>query len=226
LVAVLAAGVLTACTDDQDDQGRTDESGKSTAGQSQAAAHPRACEDGTFTWVNVEQPTRLIAVADSERMGKGGGEFTEKLRWLRAPKTSVEAEGPSLNAADVLFSLGKEIGYFDAEAQSVEQDDVAGDIFVDVGNRPELSDNVGSVDSAGDFVNYAYVKAVEGDFRYSCADGGITWGHAESWKVDGEGSLRCQTAPDGSAVALEAARLSCSPDSAGAKAGRKAAAEN
>ncbi|MDX3691149.1 hypothetical protein PV726_12550 [Streptomyces europaeiscabiei] len=217
LAAAALAVALTACTGSPDGQAEQD---KPAAGQSLAAAESKACENGTFTWVNVEQPTRLIAVADAERMGEGGGEFTRKLRWVRTPEVSVEAEGPTLDSADVLFSLGQRIGYFDADAQFMEE---AGNAFIDVGNRPELSADLGSVTSAGNFVNYAYAKAAEGDFRYSCADGETTLGHAESWRVDGEGSLTCDQVPSDSAVALEAARISCSADSVAAKAGQKAA---
>ncbi|WP_327724838.1 hypothetical protein [Streptomyces europaeiscabiei] len=220
LAAAALAVALTACTGSPDGQAEQDGQDKPAAGQSRAAAQSKACGNGTFTWVNVEQPTRLIAVADAERMGEGGGEFTRKLRWVRTPEVSVEAEGPTLDSADVLFSLGKRIGYFDADAQFMDE---AGNVFVDVGNRPELSADLGSVTSAGNFVNYAYAKAVEGDFRYSCADGETTLGHAESWRVDGEGSLTCDQVPSDSAVALEAARISCSADSVAAKAGRKAA---
>ncbi|WP_338896273.1 hypothetical protein WBG99_11710 [Streptomyces sp. TG1A-60] len=220
LVTVVLAVGLAACTGDKG------EDDKPEAKESPSVRVAKACEGGTFTWSNVEQPTRLTGVSRAERQGDGGGKLTSKLRRLYTPEVSVQAEGPSLDSADVLFSLGKEIGYIDPGARSLDEDSVES-AFVTVGLKaPVLNDGSLSLsaDSAGEYVGYAYVKEAAGDFRYSCPGGEATTGHAKSWKVDGEGGLKCDEAA-GSDAARQAALLSCAKDSAAAKDALRAGAK-
>jgi len=50
-------------------------SDSATAGTkgAQPAVADKACTNGTYTWINIEKPTRLLGVSDVETLGKGGG---------------------------------------------------------------------------------------------------------------------------------------------------------
>ncbi|MFF4901773.1 hypothetical protein [Streptomyces sp. NPDC001068] len=185
------------------------------------ASSPKACAHGTYEWFNVKRPVRLSAVSDVETLGKGGGKLNGLKHRVWSPKTSVSSHGPALPPRDVLFSLAEFIG----EAQ--EGDDAADMAFTEVGRTPgdPNSTRTSSVDGAGSFVDYNATHAVEADFRYTCRHAtAVTSGHATSWTADGSGIFECGTRlgfpkenRDDLAVAREAARLSCAPDSKAAQ---------
>ncbi|MGW0822217.1 hypothetical protein [Streptomyces sp. NPDC002845] len=224
-----------ACTADQAKTGNTDKTDKADAvGEpggkaTQAAVRAEACKGGTFTWFNIDQSERLTGVAKAERVGKGGGKLTNRLQRVYTPEVSVKADGPSVPTREVLLSLGMETGVIDADE---DIDSVSDMSFLDADQKaPELNDEPESVTlhAAAEFVRYAGVKVVEGDFHYSCPDGEITVGHARSWQVDTAGTAVCTEDPGpGLAVgrrAYEAVRFACDEDSVAAKAAAKALAE-
>ncbi|MCZ0978361.1 hypothetical protein O1L60_01325 [Streptomyces diastatochromogenes] len=64
-------------------------------------------------------------------------------------------------------------------------------------------------------MKYTFVRQVTAGFRYTCG-GKSTVGRATGWTTDGTGVLDCSTALKGAKAGeppLEAARLSCGPDS-------------
>ncbi|WP_405950363.1 hypothetical protein OG588_32490 [Streptomyces prunicolor] len=210
-LAALLAGAV-GCTSGSGDAGKT--SGSATAGtkEAQPAVAGKACANGTYTWINIEKPTRLLGVSDVETLGKGGGPLKHKVRRLATVQVAVQA-GPGAPAAkEILTSLGRKIGEIDSDGDYVGA-------FTEVGSKgPELNaDDGGTLDGAGRFVQYAAVRVVEADFRYTCPGGKVTTGHAESWIVPISGVLEC-TESTGNATAREAARLSCGADSVAAKA--------
>ncbi|MFD3451837.1 hypothetical protein ACFWVC_06610 [Streptomyces sp. NPDC058691] len=182
------------------------------------ATAERACEDGRYTWFNIERPRRLTGLTAPETKGKGGGTLHHPMRRLSRPVTLVTAVGPALSSRDVLFSLALRIG-------EAGPDDEPGNLaFTEAGRRPEGFDGVTTPAGAGRFVRWADVRAVEADFRYTCPGGTTTTGHAESWTIQGEGLLDCERhigggsgSPASRALAREAARLSCGPDAAAAR---------
>jgi hypothetical protein len=186
-----------------------------------ATVAKKACANGTYTWFNVEQPTRLTGLSAAEKLGKGGGTLKHKLVRLYTPRIEVTADGPVLASKSVLTSLGRYIGYLDAgdEADGVTS------VFVKAGTAaPELDDGKTSFKDAGTFVQYDAVRVVEADFRYSCSGGRQTTGHAVSWTAPILGLLECGTAVTGKdrkhndhAVARVAARIACGADSVAAK---------
>lgn len=80
-----------------------------------------------------------------------------------------------------------------------------------------------SVDTAGEYVEYAYVQEVEGDFWCSCPGGEATVGHTKSWKIQVRGGVSCDEDP-GSDAGRQAALLSCDENSVAAKSEAKATA--
>ncbi|CAM5738950.1 hypothetical protein SALBM311S_11032 [Streptomyces alboniger] len=73
------------------------------------------------------------------------------------------------------------------------------------------------MDGSGEFVTYAGVREVSGDFRYSCPGGRTSTGHARNWTVDMQGVLSCDESVGRSALALQAARRSCAAGTAATK---------
>ncbi|MFF3563516.1 hypothetical protein ACFYXS_26035 [Streptomyces sp. NPDC002574] len=184
-----------------------------------AAAAQRGCEDGRYTWFNIERPLRLTGLAAPEKKGKDGGALRHPVRRLSTPVTFVTAVGPELSSRDVLFSLALRIG-------EAAPGDAAGTLtFTEAGRGPDDFDAVATTPSgAGRFVRWADVQAVEADFRHTCPGGRTTTGHAESWTVEGQGLLDCDQhvdsdsgRPGSHALARKAARLSCGPDAAAAR---------
>ncbi|SNS94838.1 hypothetical protein SAMN05216252_11133 [Actinacidiphila glaucinigra] len=181
---------------------------------------PRACRNGTYQWFNVERPIRLSALSEVQTLGKGGGKFTKapkhRVSW---PETAVSAHGPAVPRRDVLFSLAKLVG----EAQ--ESDTGADMAFTDVGREPDDPNQSRAVSTAGAgrYVMYDEAHIVEADFQYTCPRSpAVTIGHAKSWTMEGAGILECGTPIDSGgqahlAVAREAARISCGPESLAAR---------
>ncbi|MFI6420244.1 hypothetical protein ACIBG6_22940 [Streptomyces sp. NPDC050842] len=211
-VVTLIAGTA-ACTSDGPER-----AAKPTRAAAATAAADTACANGTYAWFNVDKRDVLTGVAEKQKLGKGGGKLTNKLAPLHTPRVTVTFEkGPRVRAEAVLRSLGLHVDEGDAA------DGVAGE-FTNV-RRPAPDLNAGRtrVDGAGTFVDYAYVRQVTADFRYTCADGKRAVGRATSWIIDGAGVLECaQPLRDMEAgePALTAARLSCGPDAPAAKAGK------
>ncbi|MFD3661869.1 hypothetical protein ACFWVF_14925 [Streptomyces sp. NPDC058659] len=204
-VVTLIAGT-SACTSD----------GPEPAERPTHAAADTACANGTYAWFNVDKRDVLTGVAEKQTLGKGGGELTHKLAPVHTPRVTVTFEkGPRVDAKAALRSLGAHIGDTDATGDG-------GYEFADVRRpAPDLAAGSTSVDGAGTFVDYAWVKQVTADFRYTCADGKRAAGRATSWSIDGSGVLECaesiRDVKEGSPV-LVAARLSCGPDAPAAKA--------
>ncbi|MFI6548960.1 hypothetical protein ACIBO9_37515 [Streptomyces prunicolor] len=209
-LAALLAGAV-GCTGGSGDAGKT--SGSATAGTkgAQAAAAGKACANGTYTWINIEKPTRLLGVSDVETLGKGGGTLKNKVRRLATVQIAVQAGTGAPAAKEILTSLGRKIGEIDSDGDYVGA-------FTEVGGKgPELNDGSTAPEASGRFVQYAAVRVVEADFRYTCPGGKAAIGHAESWTVPITGVLECGEST-GNATAREAARLSCGADSVAAKA--------
>ncbi|MEV6946005.1 hypothetical protein AB0N07_29260, partial [Streptomyces sp. NPDC051172] len=199
--AVLFAG-LTACTG-------------GASGHHEAKAPVRACADGSFTWSGIRHTDELTGVSDVEVLGVGGGPLRHGMRRVSSPRPSVRGAGPAVSAAEVLFSLGKRIGAIDSDARTLaEDDDGTTYAFTDVhAKAPAPVGRTSRIDGAGHFVQYAGVRMEEGDFRYSCADGGTTTGHARNWTVDLTGILDCQVNVARDGLARQAARHSCAAGS-------------
>ncbi|MFI1660486.1 hypothetical protein ACH4ZU_37100 [Streptomyces sp. NPDC020472] len=205
-VAALLAGAV-ACTSEG---GGTAERTTRTTGA--------VCANGTYTWSDVDVRDVLTGVAEKQQLGKGGGALTHEPAPLHVPATAVTFEkGPRVDARAVLRSLAARVG----EADAAEGDDHE---FTDVHRpAPDFRSDATSVDGAGTFVEYAWVREVGADFQYSCGDGRRAAGHAVGWTVDGSGVLECSTPVTNAKageMALEAARLSCGPDSPAARAKR------
>ncbi|MEU8677668.1 hypothetical protein [Streptomyces sp. NPDC048560] len=207
-IAALVA-VAAGCTSDGREPSARGE-GRSTVGA--------ACENGTYAWFNTHERDVLTGVAEKQTLGPGGGTLTHRLRPLHTPRTAVTFErGPQAGAETALRSLGAHLG--DPEAA-----DGNGYEFADVRRAaPALSKNSTGVDGAGTFVDYAWVRQVTADFRYTCGDGTHVTGRATSWTINGSGVLECSE-PAGNVKehtpGLEAARLSCGPDAPAAEAKR------
>ncbi|MFI8229377.1 hypothetical protein ACIGDI_11140 [Streptomyces sp. NPDC085900] len=203
LAAVTLAAGLTGCTG----------GGKSHGAEARAVV--KACADGTFTWSGIRRTDELTGVSEMEVLGAGGGPLTDTVRRVHTPRPSVRATGPDLSAAEVLFSLGKRIGEIDSDARTLAEDDEGTTYtFTDVhAKAPTLGNRITRTHGAGHIVQYAGVRMVEGDFRYSCPGDGITTGHARNWTVDMAGILDCQTDVGHSVLARQAAGRSCEPGS-------------
>jgi len=207
-LAALLAGAV-GCTSGSGDAGKTSASAGTKGAQ--AAAAGKACANGTYTWINIEKPTRLVGVSDVETLGKGGGTLKHKVRRLATFQVGVQAGTGAPAAKEVLTSLGRKIGEIGAD------EDGTGAAFTDVdGKAPELNDGSSTLNSSGRFVHYVALRVVEADFRYTCPGGSTTIGHAKSWIVPIDGVLECSQST-GNATAREAARLSCGADSVAAK---------
>ncbi|MFD5428348.1 hypothetical protein [Streptomyces sp. NPDC127084] len=186
---------------------------KRTVGATPAVKAERAvdatCENGTYTWFNVDKRHVLTGVAEAQKLGKGGGTLTNKLRPLHTPRVAVTFEkGPRAGAEAALRSLGAHIGGTDAADRDSEFADVRRPV-------PDLNDGSASTPGDGTFVIYGWVQQVTADFQYTCGEGKQGAGRATSWIDIGSGALDC-TVPLGNEVgdpALDAARLSCGPDS-------------
>ncbi|MFI6851863.1 hypothetical protein [Streptomyces sp. NPDC050416] len=128
---------------------------------------------------------------------------------MYTPSPSVRADGPAPSAAEILFSLGKKTGEIDSGARTLAE--AGGDIwaFTDVRlPAPELDDDRVVPRAAGEFVQYAGVREVPADFRYTCPDGRTVAGRARNWTVDLAGVTDCDERPD-SALAGEVAQHAC-----------------
>ncbi|MFJ8462613.1 hypothetical protein [Streptomyces swartbergensis] len=204
VIGVLVTG-LTACAGDD----RAPEARKTDR------AAMKTCADGTFTWSRVTERDRLTGVSALERLGTGGGRLHNPMRRVYTPSPSVRADGPAPSAAEILFSLGKKTGEIDSGARTLAE--AGGDTwsFTDVRlPAPELDDDRVAPGAAGEFVQYAGVKEVSADFRYTCPDGRTVSGHARNWTVDIGGLMDCEEKAD-SPLAREAARYSCEPAAPG-----------
>ncbi|MFF0476892.1 hypothetical protein [Streptomyces sp. NPDC004284] len=204
-VAALLAGAV-ACTDE----------GGGGAAKKAPQAVGTACANGTYTWFNVDKRDVLTGVAAKQRLGKGGGALTNKPMPLHTPTTTVTFEkGPRVGAKAALRSLAVRIG--DVEAAGGDASS-----FTDVHRPlPKRDAHPTTVDGAGDIVEYTFVRQVTADFRYTCGDGEHAAGRATGWIIDGTGILECSTAIKNAKPgepSLEAARLSCGPDSPAATA--------
>ncbi|MFD5424047.1 hypothetical protein [Streptomyces sp. NPDC127084] len=209
-VSALLAGAA-ACTSSG---GAPADKAKRTVGATPADKAERAvdatCENGTYTWFNVDKREVLTGVAEAQKLGKGGGALTNKLRPLHTPRVAVTFEkGPQVGAEAALRSLGAHIGGTDAADLDSEFADVRRPV-------PDLNDGSATVHGDGTFVDYGWVQQVTADFQFICGDGKQGAGRATSWLVNGSGVLEC-TEPIGKVKvgdpALAAARLSCGPDS-------------
>jgi hypothetical protein len=158
-------------------------------------------------------------VSEVQRIGEGGGRLTHRMQRVYTPGPSVRTEGPSVSAAEVLYSLGKKIGEIDSDATTLAKDDSGTTyVFADPkAEAPVLESGFSRVDGAGQFVSYAGVREVVGDFRYSCSGGRTTTGHARNYTVDLDGLLSCDESVDKDTLALQAARRSCAAGSAATK---------
>ncbi|OUD03959.1 hypothetical protein CA983_06830 [Streptomyces swartbergensis] len=200
VIGVLVTG-LTACAGDD----RAPEPRKTDR------AVMKACADGTFTWSRVTERDRLTGVSALERLGAGGGRLHNPMRRVYTPSPSVRADGPAPPAAEILFSLGKKTGEIDSDARTLAE--AGGDTwsFTDVRlPAPKLDDDRVTPRAAGEFVQYAGVREVSADFRYTCPDGKAVSGHARNWTVDIGGLMDCEEKAD-SPLAREAAWHSCEP---------------
>ncbi|MBT2398119.1 hypothetical protein [Streptomyces sp. ISL-100] len=211
-VAALLAGTA-ACTSDG---GEPTGKGSRAADAAPVSAGTTACEDGTYAWFNLDKRDVLTGVAEKQKLGKGGGKLTHKLAPLHTPRVAVTFEkGARVDAEAALRSLGVHIG----DTNAADNDD--GYAFADVRrSAPDLNADSTSVDGAGTYVNFAWVRQVTADFQYSCGDGERVAGRATSWIVDGSGVVECSEPignPKVGRPALTAARLSCGPDAPAAK---------
>jgi hypothetical protein len=84
---------------------------------------------------------------------------------------------------------------------------------------PDLNNGSTTIDGVGTFVQFAWVRQVTADFRYTCGDGKPLTGRATSWDIDGSGILECSMPIKNvkKEPALAAARLSCDPDAPAAQ---------
>ena len=196
-------------------------SGDDRAGKGRKTGKPvaTACADGTFTWSHLTERDRLTGVSDPERLGKGGGALRNPMRRVYTPSPSVRADGPAPSPAEILFSLGKKTGEIDSDARTLAQADDTWS-FTDVRQpAPELDNDRVKPTTAGEYLQYAGVREVAADFRYSCPGGRTVSGHARNWTVDFTALTGCDERPD-SPLAREVARRSCertaSPSPSGA----------
>ncbi|MFI6806978.1 hypothetical protein ACIBO6_18420 [Streptomyces luteogriseus] len=208
VIGVLVTG-LGACTGGE---------GEDKADQGRKTAKPvvTACANGTFTWSHLTERDRLTGVADPERLGKGGGALRNPMRRVYTPTPSVRADGPAPSPAEILFSLGKKTGEIDSEARTLAQADDTWS-FTDVRQpAPELDNDRVEPRTAGEYLQYAGVREVAADFRYSCPDGRTVSGHARNWTVDFTVLTDCAERPD-SPLAREVAQHSCEQTSDAAR---------
>ncbi|MCX3285220.1 hypothetical protein OR263_00530 [Streptomyces sp. NEAU-H22] len=211
VVGVLMTG-LGACTGGGESESKPDQGRKT--GEPVATA----CADGTFTWSHLTERDRLTGVSDSERLGRGGGPLRNPMTRVYTPRPSVRADGPAPSPAEVLFSLGKKAGAIDSAARTLAE---AGETwpFTDVRQpAPGLDDDRVKPRTAGEYVQYAGVKEVAADFRYSCPGGRTVSGHARNWTVDFTGLTDCAERPD-SPLARDVARRSCERAAASSPSG-------
>ncbi|MFE9772759.1 hypothetical protein ACFYOV_13955 [Streptomyces sp. NPDC005931] len=209
-LAVTLVALLAACSG-----GGTGEPRSSRTSEKAAV---RACAGGMFAWSGVRKTDRLTGVAERQQLGKNGGKLTKPLTRVYTPRPSVQADGPVASPAEVLFSLGKKIGEIESDARTLAQTDGETWSFTDVHVKaPALDPSITAVNGPGDIVNYAGVREVAGDFRYTCPGGETVTGHARTWQIDMGGVLDCGESVD-SDLALQAARRAC-PQGSEAAAG-------
>jgi hypothetical protein len=206
--AVLAAGAAACSGGGANGDGRS--------GGTTGKTVVQACAGGTFTWSGITKTDRLTGVSEVQRIGAGGGGLTNRLRRVYTPGPSVRTEGPSVSAAEVLYSLGKKIGEIDSDAPALAKDDSGTTyVFADPkAEAPRLESGFTRVDGSGEFVTYTGVREVTGDFRYACPGGRTTTGHAGNRTGDLDGLLNCEESVDRNALARPAARRSCASGSA------------
>jgi hypothetical protein len=171
-----------------------------------------ACANGTFTWSHLTERDRLTGVSDPERLGKGGDALQSPMRRVYTPSPLVRAAGgPAPSAAEILFSLGKKAGEIDSDARTLAEAGGETWSFTDVRQpAPKLDNDRVAPHAAGEFVQYAGVREVSADFRYTCPDGRTVSGHARNWTVDITGVLDCDERPE-SALGRQAVRQVCEP---------------
>lgn len=186
-------------------------------GPTAKATADTACEDGVYSWFNVDERDVLTGVAEKEKISRKGSRLTHKLTPLHTPRTAVTFEKGSRagNAKAALRSLAVLIGETNADDDGVSTE------FTNVHrSAPDLNSGSSTIDGVGTIVQYAWVKQVTADFRYTCGDRKPVTGRATGWVNDGSGLLECSTpiknVKEG-APALAAARLSCDPDAPAAK---------
>ncbi|MFH8575043.1 hypothetical protein OHB11_04275 [Streptomyces zaomyceticus] len=172
------------------------------------------CASGSYTWFNVSDQDVLVGLAEKQKIGKGGGPLTNKLSLLHTPVTAVTFEkGPRVDAGATLRSLR-------AHFSDTQAPDLDGFGFADVHRTvPKLASNTTTVTNAGTFVDYAWVRQVTADFRYTCG-GKRAVGRATGWDLDGGGVLECSTPIDNAKAgdpASAAARLACGRNSPAAR---------
>ncbi|MGW0562203.1 hypothetical protein ACWDZ4_16675 [Streptomyces sp. NPDC003016] len=128
------------------------------------------CENGTYAWFNADKRDVLTGVAEKQEIGKGDGRLAHRLTPLHTPRVAVTFEkGPQAGAEAALRSLGARIGETDAA-------DRDGDEFAHVRRPvPDLDAGSAGVDGAGTFVDFARVRQVTADFRYTCGDTASRW---------------------------------------------------
>ncbi|MHC5904454.1 hypothetical protein ACVNF4_11190 [Streptomyces sp. S6] len=217
VLAVLAAVGLTACTGGSDDDRATAPDGETPSLSPVPTA--QACKDGTYTWSGIQRTDRLTGVSAAVEVS---GELIDKSQKLElperrvfTPQISVTAQGPALPSAEILFSLGKKTGEIDSTARTLAEDDGGGYLFTEVGNHPVALDGTSiTPNAAGTFVSYEGVVEVRGNFRYTCADGSVVQGQAQSWTDSVGGVFQCDKPLDADAFRRLAAQRSCKPNDA------------
>ncbi|MEU6182704.1 hypothetical protein [Streptomyces coeruleorubidus] len=139
------------------------------AARATGRAGAQACAKGTFTWSHVTTRDRLTGVCEPERLGADGGALRHTTRRVYTPSPSGRADGPAPSAAEILFSFGKKTGEIDSDAPTLAEAGEDTWAFTDVRlPAPELDDDRVVPRAAGEFVQYAGVKEVSADFRYTC----------------------------------------------------------
>ncbi|MFM9447323.1 hypothetical protein [Streptomyces acidiscabies] len=214
--AVLVAGLAACTTDSGDDRAKTPDGKAATLSP---VTGEKACGDGTFTWSAIRRTEQLAGISQAREVtgevARSGVELELPMRRVATPQVSVDAQGPALSSAEILFSLGKRAGEIGSTARTLAEDSGMEYVFTQVSGRVlTLDTSPVPISGAGVFARYDGVTDIQGDFRYTCADGTSVQGHARSWSDGVSGILNCEKPLDGGAVPAAAARSACEPGSA------------
>ncbi|MFD9934061.1 hypothetical protein ACFWZ6_13090 [Streptomyces massasporeus] len=193
LVTVVLSAGLAACTD----------------GEGESA---RSCTGGTYAWSDVRRSEELTELAAPIRLEKRTASYSARLKPVgdTGVRPTVNGAPQGGRDADVIKALGKHLRVGEPLAGPSERDvpeEGLGHVF-----------EAATGDLKGAYYAWAYRKAVEADFAYTCGSNASVKGHVRTWEETGTGFLACSSGPSELISGRQAARERCPEGSEAAEA--------
>ncbi|MDT0547076.1 MULTISPECIES: hypothetical protein [Streptomyces] len=178
---------------------------QNTAAKGQNIAAPKACADGTYTWLNVSRRPVVTDLAVGTRSEKGGKVSTRGLETVARYTVSVRTQGATLSEKQSIHSLARQV------KPVVPLADRIGQTTAYDKDQEKDKDSSSGEGAPGRYVTARAFDLVEADFRYACGDKTVSSGHVVTWRINVSISLECGEKLDKKATdaAREAARLGC-----------------